>query len=281
MDRHPRSYLLGIVILLFVGFTTGCGEQQQSPVGLAAGELSENIERYQDSLVTVSGEVNSIYAPNVFTVGGSGFQSELLVISADPIGIAPGRTEERPVREQDLVQVTGIAERFEESELENTYDIELSDELAEEFQGNPTLVAASGTAVLSEVIVSPRTGPLRDVPMQAEPITSLEEIASASNPEEYAERMAVFSNAEIEQSLGNNAFWISTGGDERLFVTLPEPAIQQEPTEGERWSIYGMIRRAPTTAELTDTWGLSDSTAAELASDEIYLYGIQAQPAGS
>lgn len=276
MRTNPLAKALGlIVVALFL--TAGC-ESEQAPVGLTTAELTANIERYQDSLVTVSGEVSDIYSPRIFTIGGSGFGEQLLVISTEPIGAVPDRSEERPVKEQDVVQVTGVAEQFDRSSLEQEYGIDVGDEVADAFAGEPVVVATSGASVLSEVLVTPRTGAARDVPMQAEPITDLNTLATASDPEAYVQRTAVFSDVPIRHVIDNNAFWIGASEDRRLFVTVPEAALQQAPQAGERWTIHGIVRQAPSALELTAEWNLVDSIATQIADDRIYLHGIRAQP---
>lgn len=264
-----------LVFLVGILAISGCTSEQTSPVTTTPETVAANIDQYRDSLVTVSGEVDEIYTSRVFTIGGAGFQDDLLVISADPLRVADRRTADRPVKEQDVIQVTGFAHEFDAEELEQSYDVEIGNSITKRFDGEPVILAASGSSVLSNVVVTPRTGPSRTVPMDANPVTRLQALTAADDPARYTGRMAVFTDVEIRARIDTNAFWIGSSGDDRLFVTLPDAAVEEVPTVGERRTVYGIVREVPSETELLAEWGVAEETAQALLNDRVYLYGVQ------
>lgn len=117
----------------------GVGEDEEE----ALGEEEQEQPDLVGQTVTVSGEVTSVIAPTGFTISGEedeelgelGEQntSGVLVVGAQEFGITEG----------DVVQVVGEVALFRVVDFETELGIDLDDELFEDFEGQPALIAAS------------------------------------------------------------------------------------------------------------------------------------------
>ncbi len=85
--------------------------------------------------VTVSGQVEQVIGPHVFSLAGTHDGRELLVIDKNQ--------KEPAVKKGETVKVTGTVEKFDSSALHQETNVDLSKVPSTEFTGRPTLVASS------------------------------------------------------------------------------------------------------------------------------------------
>ena len=182
--------------------------------GATIEEIAEDPARYIGRRVTVSGEIDDLLGPRAFTIGGEGWfdGDELLVVSAGPIPAPRGRPADAPLREDDLVQVTGPVRRFALADVEREIGVDLDDARFANWEGQPAVVA-------TRVAPTPRTTPAN----LAEPavIPNLLENQAAF----HGERVTV--SARVTQLIGPNAFVL----DHKLLVVardLPDDLQDDE-----------------------------------------------------
>ena len=102
------------------------------------GEIAANPDRYYGQILAVTGEIEDIYADNVFTLdedklfGGE----DLLVVVANPT--------QAPIGDGETVAVTGELRAFITSEFETDYDLTwdlgVQEELEAEYSERPVLI---------------------------------------------------------------------------------------------------------------------------------------------
>lgn len=268
-------YAVGLLVLGWGLFYSGCQPSSPDESGVGLGDIVENPDQYYGATITVSGEVDRIYTPRIFTIGGGDFEHDLLVLSTDSIALVEGRTEDVPVFEQDIVQVTGEIQNLDPATLEENYDLELRDELEEEFAEQPVLVAQQSANQLHGIVVTPRVpGPEPNV------VNDLTEAVEASEGADLQGRVAAFASVPIQEAVGPRMFWIGESEEERLFVVAsPESTPEmEEPEPGQEWALHGVFRELPAPGELQAEWGIDDEVADQLEDHDVYLHALDAEP---
>ena len=273
-----RTYMRFIPLLLVL--VLGACQSKTDTIGLSADEIIANPTKYVGKNVTLSGEVDKVFAPRIFTVGGHGFEGDLLVISLDAIAAAPERTVEEPLRKNDLVLVTGRVEPFSVEGLERKYNLQLDPMLAGLFKDRPVVVIGESVAAeLPSVVVTPRSAP--EAPTSMQPLTNLSEVATSPNQEAFIDRVAFFRHVPVDEVVAENAFWIGSKETGRLFVVLTMPEEYRKKLDikkGDLWTFYGIIRELPGPGLLKTSWKLPDEVVADLSAEDIYLQAVNAEP---
>lgn len=270
----------GLLVVTSVLLLTGC--QQQSPdTQVRPQDLLENPEQHIGNTVVVSGEVDQIFTPRSFTIGGPDFAQNLLVVSSDSLVPAEGRTAGVPTAEGDIVQVTGVVERYTAETVDQQYGVSLPSEAASEFDGELAVIAQQASQPTHGVLVSPRVpagmrGPVTDV-------------ATATDPSEQPGlqgRVGRFSSAPILEVIRPRLFWVGTDRDERLLVVVSPastPTMEgqnaQTPQAEQEWQLHGVFRQLPGPSILRTDWGLSEDLIEEVQNQEVYLNALTARPA--
>lgn len=141
------------------------------------------------------------------------------------------------------------------------------------------MVARIDSTVMHTILVSPRL-PAED----AGPVTDLSLAIDSSLQSGLQGRIAAFTNAQVQEVIGERIFWIGTGESQRLPVVLnPESTPEVEgtgtPSAGEEWALYGVFRELPPPGILRTDWDLSDEQISELEGHEVYLNTISAERA--
>lgn len=272
-----RTVGLLLVGLLFLG---GCQDPEGPSVRTRPEDLAESPETHVGETVVVSGEVDRIFSPRLFTVGGSDFGQDLLVVSTDSIAQVSGRTGDVPLAEQDIVQVTGVVRRLDPSELGAEAGMTVPEAVASEFGGEPVVVARQSAAAMHGIEVSPR--------LPAGAAGSVNEWARAADTtaqDDLQGRVAALPSAPIQSVVRERMFWVGTDEGERVLVVAnPEstPGMEGEaaqPEPGEEWMLHGLFRELPEPGVLRTGWGLSEGTVSQLRGHEVYLHALEAAPA--
>lgn len=243
MTRPVIRTYMRFLPLIFVSLLGACRSEPDT-IGLSADEIITNPTKYVGKTVTLSGEVNDVFDPRIFTVGGHGFRGDLLVISLDAIAAAPERTVEEPLRKNDLVLVTGRVEPFSSEGLERKYNLQLDPVLVGLFKNRPVVVIGESVAAeLPSVVVTPRSAP--EAPTSMQPLTNLSEVALSQNQDAYIDRVAFFRHVPVDEVVAENAFWIGSKETGRLFVVLTMPEEYRKKLDikkGDLSTFYGIIR---------------------------------------
>lgn len=280
MNRWTERTLQRVVLLLLGAvLLAGCQGQSDSQIQTRLQDLLDSPSDHIGETVSVSGEVNEVFTPRSFTIGGSGFGRQLLIVSTEPITPVEGRTEEIPAVEDDIVQVIGVVQRFDSTKFAQEYNLNLQQDVASEYQGEPVVVALQGSSAMHNILVSPRlsTG-------TPGAVTSLSVATDTSQQAELQRRIAALPNARIQEVVQEGIFWIGSGKNQRLLAALnPEstPGLQGQnaPSSGEEWRLYGVFRSLPPAGILRTDWGLSDKQISALEDQDVYLNVISAEPA--
>lgn len=150
MCRPPlSSYFLLPLFLSGMLLMSAC--QSKGPnVGVTAGEIEANPEQYYGQRVVVSGDIDDVYSSS-FTIGGQGFQDELLVVVPEEAQVSGGRSGEHTYEGDDIVQVTGSVRRYVVTQIEEEYGVGLDGAEIDYDEQEPVLIAES-------VAITPRTG---------------------------------------------------------------------------------------------------------------------------
>lgn len=264
--------------LLLVGVVLLAGCQNQGPIEeirTRPRDLLKSPAEYIGKTVSISGEVDRIFGPRSFTVGGEEFGQSLLIVSEDSIAPVGGRTAEIPAAENDIVQVTGVVRRFDSTAFRKKYDVQLPSDAVSEFQGHPVVAALQGSQAMHGVVVSPRiSGTDRSV------VNDLAMATDPSNQSALHRRVAAFPRAPIQSVMGDRLIWIGTSNNERLPVVLNSESVADDvsPKPGQMWALHGIFRRLPGPGILRTDWDLTEEQIAQLKTHEVYLNAIQAEP---
>ncbi|PSN14879.1 hypothetical protein C7271_21350 [filamentous cyanobacterium CCP5] len=177
------------------------------------GEITDALERYEGTLVTVREEISDVVGEYAFLLDEDDFfgGEELLVINAS------GTPIEIPADPGVAVQVTGVVRELMIADINEEFDVDLDPDLFVDYEQQPVIVAES--AALS--------------PDPAE---------AASDPEQYyGQRLAIV--GDIETTLSSNSFLLDEDaffGGEDLLVISPDGTVSTN--ADDEVAITGVLR---------------------------------------
>lgn len=269
-----------IALVLGLGIITAACQQAQNggTIGVSVGNVLDDPNAYYGSTITVSGAVDDIITPTVFTIKGGDAERPLLVLSADSIAPAPGRSEAEPVRRDDIVQITGRLREFSREEIASEFGQDFSG-VEMDFDAQPVLIAQDASARLSSVIVTPQPGSIVTPPGETETVTDFAAV-TAEDAGTLDGAPAHFETLTIAEVIDEKSFWATQDGDS-LLVVLASEAVDgagksERPEAGQTWEVYGILREVPSATVLNTGWGLSQDLTRALQDDPLYLFAIYA-----
>lgn len=126
--------LLLLVTLSACNLTNSDGSNTGTNISEIANAPNTN---FIGKTVTVSGEVEEVISPKAFIIEGDRFfnDPELLVLNLSG----------SPIVNDSNIQVTGTVRQFSKSQIENQFDLKLTQELVAEFRSKPIIVATALT----------------------------------------------------------------------------------------------------------------------------------------
>ena len=286
LPRSCGSLALGIAALV----ASGCGARRVPPdVGLVWGATVQDIvsdpTAAEGRIVTVSGEVNRVYGPRWFSIGGEGYGGgeELLVVGPTRLpGILDSLADSGKVA-NDLVQVTGRVRVFEEDAIEREIGADLDGDFFDAYDGKPVIV-------MHDLDITPRADVVPavvvPVPVPVGPITDALVIVEAPDRPALVGRPVALLNVNVLGVAGPNAFWVGPDSTRRLLVvrdsTQQSAADQPIIRAGQTITVTGVVRALPTSIEdVRRAWGLSGDDAAKLSRERIFLSANHVAIAGS
>lgn len=138
-EMEDRVGVLEEDLAAFGDADVGVGEDEEEALGEEEPEQPDLVGQ----TVTVSGEVTSVIAPTGFTISGEEDEEFDELAEPNTSGVLVVSAQEFGVTEGDVVQIVGEVALFSVVDVEAELGIALDDELFEEFEGQPALIADS------------------------------------------------------------------------------------------------------------------------------------------
>lgn len=273
--RHARLALSAAASVALLG---ACASKAIPPdLGLPANTvtvsaIADNPSAYEGKLVSVSSEINRVFGPRWFSVGGEDFGGdELLVVGPTTLPAVVNTLGDSLGAMNDVVQVTGYVRIFNEEQIEDEIHTEIGESWTEAYERKPVLVMTD-LDITPRVDLAPIAAVTVPVPMPV--IVDEAMIVDVPDRSALAGRATALFGATVQTVVGDNAFWAGPSPDRQLFVVLDSQAVERrvdiEP--GQTVMVAGVIRALP--ADLTtvrSAWNLTTANEATLARERIYL----------
>ena len=225
-QRFCRSvFALGLMTILVGACAENAPERETSDgsTNVQTEEVAENTEGYIGQIVTVRSAPVEKVGDNSFTINDEQF------FGSEPILVINASGEPLLLPEDDVeVQVTGEVRNFLISEVNQEFDLTLDQNLYEEYEDQPVIIAQS-------IALAPEPGEISD------------------NPEQYyGETLAV--TGEVEEIQSEDTFTLQEeqllGADNLLVIYAQpkagSPEAQAAPpptiTDNEQVAVTGVLR---------------------------------------
>jgi len=285
-NRHPdarhRGYGICFAVLSAVTFAalSGCASRSIPPGlgvpwGATVKSIVSNPQQADGKLVTVSGEVNRIFGPRWFSIGGEGFDGgeELLVVVASRVPALLDNLADSGRIANDLVQVTGRVRLFDRLALEKEVGESLGGDWSREYELKPVVV-------MTDLAVTPRADMMPIVPvlvpvpvLSSIPITDGLMIIRAPDRNALVGRSVALLDVKVQTVVGKNTFWVGPDPSQQLFVVSDSGnAYSDQMKVGQTISVAGVIRAMPVDlSSVRASWSLSAANELTLAREAVYL----------
>lgn len=237
----------------------------QQPTQIALKDFEENATKYLNQKVTLSGEIQNVLGPRLFTIDEKQWidlDGETLVLVPSPLAAL--------VRENAEIRLTGTVRPFVRAEIEREWGwFDVTPELEVEFKDRPVIVAETVTGVTDNRVltmsIDRETAPVgtSGTTATAKPITDAAMLAQATDGSIVGRRVDL-KNARVAAT-APTGFWINAG-NERLFVL---PADKAPVTQGQQVNVAGVVLELP--AGMKDKLG----TKTPAHDEAIYVYANQ------
>jgi hypothetical protein len=254
------------------------GEIAAEPVmTTTVADIANAPQRYVGKVVTVSGEVNRVFGPRWFSIGGEEFGGrEILVLgrSATP-GLLNTLADSGKVL-NDIVLVTGVVRAFEEDALEREVGggLDLDGDVFDPYDANPVIV-------MTDLDITPRVDviPALPVPVPVPPIVDELVIIDAPDRMPLVGRSVALFNAKVLGKVSDRAFWVGTTWDRRLLVVIDSATASRldkpgtaDIRAGKEVSTAGVIQRIPQNlADVKTQWGVTAVDEGLVRREAVYL----------
>lgn len=113
--------------------------------GPSVSAIADEPAAFYGKEVTIDGEVVDSLGPRAFVLGErEGLETtRVLVLGAEALPVAEGRSEDAPFLDDDEVQVSGMVRPFRQDELERELGFDLDDAAFADWENEPAIVATS------------------------------------------------------------------------------------------------------------------------------------------
>lgn len=105
-------------------------------------------------------------------------------------------------------------------------------------------------------------------------LTGVQDIVSETDKESLVGRQVNLQDVEVRSSVGDNGFLIGSSGADQIFV-VPSQSANVE--QGQTAAIGGTLEKIPSVSEARQQFGVSETVAALLQSQVVYLNAEQIQ----
>ena len=268
--RGPRRAIGGVALGVLFMTSAACGARQVpsdlgAPWGATVQDITSNPSAVEGRIVTVSGEVNRVFGPRWFSIGGEGYGGgeELLVVGPSAVPSILNNLADSGKVSNDLVQVTGRVRVFEEDAIEREINADLDGDLFDIYDGKAVVV-------MHDLDITPRVDVVPavavPVPVPVGPITDVLVIVDAPERSSLVGRSVALFDVKVVDVVSPRAFWVGPGNEKRLLVVLDSTAARTHAGHtamraGQTVSIAGVIKAMPTNLdEVRAPWGLTGDT---------------------
>ncbi len=281
--RPGRGSIPALCCAVVIAVLAGCASGNSAPpnIGVTVNDVTESPRSVEGRVVTVSGEVNRIYGPHMFSIGGDDFLegAELLVFGMSSLPSIVEQMDDTTELMNDIVQVTGMVRMFDEDAIEDDLDIDIDDDLFENMSDNRPVIIASEIDLTARTDVAPVAvvTPIPELePVVVEPIVDEIIIVDAPDRVALAGRSVALIGVKVQTVVSDHAFWVGPAADRQLFVAIDEGEnlhddhMRIEP--GQTVAVAGVLRKLPADlASVQSEWSLSAANVATLRGEMIYL----------
>ncbi len=250
------------------------------PWGATVKSIVANPQQAEGKLVTVSGEVNRIFGPRWFSIGGEGFDGgeELLVVGTSRIPALINSLADSGKIANDLVQVTGRVRFFDRVALEKEVGEDLGGDWWRPYEQKPVVVmtdlAVTSRADVVPVVALPVTVSVpATMGVSAVPITDGLMIISTPNRAALVGRSVALFDVKVQTVVGKTTFWVGPNPNQQMFVVAdPNMANLDQLRVGQTMSVAGVIEAMPSDLSSVRTlWSLSSANESTMAREVVYL----------
>jgi hypothetical protein len=218
------------------------------PVEANLDDLEDNPDKYLGQTVTVTGEVQKVLGPSLFTIDEPfwiDLDGELLVLVPEPMAAI--------VRSYAPVRVTGTVKKIVEADIKPKWGFISDSRLEVELAAKPGIVASEVTTV-APAVVSLIARPDQAVGTSGgtgAPLTNLGQVATAADSNLVGRRVDLQGSVVDARDEG---FWIQTRAGERLYVL---PTKKTAVRVGQTAEVKGVVLEMPRQmrAKIGDTQG--------------------------
>ncbi|WP_141734065.1 hypothetical protein [Oligoflexus tunisiensis] len=277
-----KQLCMSCIMSGFVLAPWGCTKSAPVPASVRVEDIKENPALYLGKEVTVSGEIEKVFGTRAFQLGGTDFfDSEIRVLTNQPLKESVRRRAEEPFRVDDIALVTGTLRNIVVADVEREFNFDLDPSYEVEFQNKPAIVATS-------VLISPR-GQATESATTDGTMNHLQTILDSQDKASLAGKKVELQQVEVQSVIGDQSFWIGPSPSQQVFVTFAEIPTPGKPMEGQvaikagqKVNLSGVIRSMPT---LSEEWlkrnKIDDRTASLLRQQAIYIQSTEIKVAGA
>lgn len=276
--RSPARRLATAAACALAAVAAACASSQPIPPslgmpwGATVKDIVSNPQQAAGKTVVVSGEVNRVFGPRWFSIGGEDFGGdELLVVGPTRIPKLLDNLADSGKVANDLVQVTGRVRLFDVDAIE--------DEIGEDLPGGDWWrpYDKKPVVVMTDLDITPRVDVVPvvavPVPVPVAPITDELLIITSPDRRPLVGRTVALFGVKVQTVTGPNSFWVGPSPDRQLFVALDSTATgDRDIRPGQTIAIAGVLRAMPSDlASVRARWSLSAANEATLAREQLYL----------
>lgn len=283
--RHARTCrraLRAAAGTAVLGLLGACASSSVPPdLGLPASTvtvsaIADDPTAYEGKLVSVSSEIDRVFGPRWFSLGGEEFGGdELLVVGPTTVPAIVETLSDSAAAMNDLVQVTGYVRIFNEEQIEDEIGTEIGERWWEAYERKPVLVMTDLDLTPRVDVVPVAAVPVPvPVPVPTPVIVDEAIIVDAPDRSALVGRSVALFGARVQTVTGDHAFWVGPSPDRQLFVVLDSQTVARrvdiEP--GQTVALAGVIRAVPgDLASVRGAWNLTAANEVTLTRERVYL----------
>lgn len=257
-----------------------CTQKASTPENIRVEDIKENPAAFLGKTVTISGEIERVYGPRAFQLGGADFfDSEIRVLTAQPLKADVRRRAEEPFVADDIALVTGTVRNVVVADVEREFSFDLDPNYEVEFENKPAIIATS-------VLISPRGKGTESATVATSAVNDIQAILTSTDKTSLVGKQVELRQVQVQSVVGDQSFWVGPSPSQQVFVTfaeIPQPGKAQEGQvaikAGQKVSLSGVIRSMPT---LSDDWlkqnKIDEKAAATLRQQPIYIQSTTIKP---